>query len=513
MQSNAVSQSDVSAIVGYLLAKGYFNTSSPNLPQNISILAEANTANQSGLSTLPQVITSAAQAGGLFGYGSPIHGIARILFPSNGTGVNVPVTVYPQAAAVASVAKVITITPTGTATANGTIYLNVCGRKTLDGVSYAVNIVATDTPTLICDKMRAATAAVLGCPLTGTGTATAIYTAKWTGLSSNDANIAVDTNNTSTGVTFAVVTTTAGSGTPATGGAANGTTYFANKWNTIVINSYGLVSATITELEAYNGVPDPVAPTGQYSGIVWRPGWYLSGTLLDDPTSITNVTARKTQVTIVPCVAPLSAGFGYEAAANVASLIANVFSNNPESDIIGLQYPDMPAPAAGVVPQMTSHTFRQYCVTRGCSTVDYSGNYSDSGVYSIVDLVTTYNPDGEYPPFYRWVRDLNVHFNYKFGYYLLQKINVEGKTLIPDSSTANRSTTIKPGMWAAEVAVYNLSCEKRALIVNAKANNKTIDVTINASNPNRLDTAQNVQISGIARIGATTVYGGFFFGQ
>lgn len=514
MQSNAVSQSDVSAVVGYLLAKGYFNTASPNLPQNISILAEANTANQSGLSTAPVVVTNAAQVAGICGYGSPAYTIARILFPATGTGVSCPVTLYPQAAASGSVAKVITVTQTGTATAARTIYLTVCGRNQVDGQVYAVNVEVGDTPTIFSTKAQAAISGVLGAPVTPSGTATLICTAKWTGLTSNDIQIAVDQNGTTdSAVTFAVSNTTAGSGTPAISGGTTGLDYFSNEWRTIVINSYGWVSATITALETYNGVPDPVSPTGQYSGIVMRPMWAFSGTTLDDPTSLTNANARKTQVTMVPCVAPLSQGMPFEAAANAAYLCANVFGNNPESDVIGLQYPDMPPPAVGVIPQMVSHTFREYCVKRGCSTVNYTGGASGQGYYQIVDLVTTYNPAGEYPPFYRYVRDLNVHFNYKFGYYLLQQQVAVGKTLVPDNSSANTDTIVKPKMWVAAVAVYNKECEKRALIVNATENNKKIRAQISATNPNRMDTTQPIQISAIGRVLATTVYGGFFYGS
>ena len=511
MGSNAVSQNAVSTVLGYLLSKGFFNPSSPNLPQNISILAEGNDANQGSMSTAAQVITSAKQAATLYGYGSPIYTIARILFPSTGSGVTIPVTVYPQLAADGAAAKVITITPTGNATAAGTIFLNICGRENVDGGSYAVNIAVDDTPTIQCNKMRAAVAAVLGAPVLGSGTTTAIFTTKWSGLTANDVNIVIDLNNTNVGTTYAVVNTTAGSGTPSTTGSGNGTALFGNAWNTLVINSYGLVSATMTELEAYNGVPDPTTPTGQYSGTIMRPMWALSGTTLDDPTSITKAGVRPNNVTIVPCVAPLSAGMPFEAAANVAYILANVFQNTPQSDIIGLSYPDMPPPPIGSIPQMNTQSFREYCVENGCSTVDYIDGATGNGVYVIKDLVTTYNLAGEYPPFYRWVRDLNVHFNYKFGYYLKEQQDLVGKTLVDNAATVTADNVIKPNMWKAIVTAYNKDCESRALIVNADENSASINVTINGGNPNRLDTTQNIQISGIVRIAATTVNAGFNF--
>lgn len=508
MGSNAVAQNDIAAVLGYLLAKGFFNPSSPNLPQNISILAEANTTNQSSLSTNAQQITNAAQAAALYGYGSPIHAIARILFPQSGGGVTVPVTVYPQLAAGSSAAKVITITATGTATASGTIYLNICGREQLDGGLYQVNIAVGDTPTVISNKMRSAVAGVLGAPVIGSGTTTAIFTTGWTGLTANDVNIVVDTNNTATGVTFAVVNTTPGTGVPAITGSGVGLNLFGNAWNTIVINSYGLEATSMASLMAFNGIPDPVNPTGRYAGIVWKPFIALCGTTADDPTSITNSGVLPSNVTIAACPAPLSAGMPYEAAANMAVLFANIAQNSPQSDILNSTYPDMPPAPAGSIPQMNDYLFRQKCVTNGCSTVDYV-----SGQYVVKDFITTYNVAGEFPPFYRYCRDLNVHFNYKFGYRLKEQQNLVGKTLVPDSAITNVDNVIKPKQWNAIVAAYNLDCQKRALIVNADSNNATINVTINNANPNRMDTSQNVQISGTVRIAATTVKGGFYFGN
>lgn len=509
MASNAVSSNWVSAVLGFLLAKGYFNPSSPNLPQSIVVLGEANHANQSGLSTDLEEVTSAKEIADLYGHGSPMDSMGRILFPPTGVGVTVPVYTLAQAAASGAVAKVITITPTGTATAPGTIYLKINGRKTLDGGVYSVGIEVGDDEEAVCDKIRASIAAVLGCPALGTGTTTAILTAKWKGLTSNEMNVAMDLNGTDTGVSFAIATTTAGSGTPA---VTTSLAKLGNGWYTCIVNGYGLVDAVMDELETYNGVPDPVSPTGQYGGIVWRPMWAFSGTVADDPTSITDAGERPTNVTIVPCPAPMSLGMSYEAAANYVRAIIGTMQNSPEADpAMKRILPDMPSAPAGSNPQMNNPTFRQYCVTHGCSTAEFINGATGNGQYRIWDLVTTYNEEGEFPPFYRWVRDLNIYFNYKFGYRLLEEQKLHGKTLVTDGSTASTDTVVRPSGWKAEVAAYNLSCERRALIVNAAANNKKIQVDINDENPNRLDTIQDIQISGVVRVGATTIKGGFNF--
>jgi phage tail sheath gpL-like len=505
MGSNAVSSAAVAAVTGYLLEKGYFNSSSPNLPQNISIFGQANTANQSGLSTDPVQITSAKQAATLYGYGSPIHAVARILFPNSGANVSIPVYVYPQAAASGAVAKVITVTPTGTATANGTIYLNICGRTNLDGGSYAINVETGDDETDICDKMRTAVAAVLGCPILGSGTTTFIATAKFKGLESNDLKISVDLNGTSLGVTFAVVSTTSGSGTAAVTTSLN---KFDNKWNTIVINTYGLVSDTMAEFEAFNGIPDPTVPTGRYAGTIWRPMFAFSGTVADDPTSVTSAGQRPNNVTIVPCVAPLSQGMPYEAAANAAYVWATIAQDRPHNNVLNIAYPDMPAPATGSVPQMNAYTFRQYCVTHGCSTVDLVNN-----TYIMKDFVTTYNAEGEFPPFYRYVRDLNIHWNIKFKYHVLEEQKLVGKTLVRDAATVTVPNCVKPKMWKADVSTLIDELERTAFIADAGFSKNGLTASINSTNPKRIDTEFPVQITGTAEISATTVKGGFYTGN
>src|SRR5688500_8348947 len=121
MSSNAVGTERISKIVGYKITKGNFGTSTPNLPQRIAILAEANEANQADLDTDGVAITSAQQAGELYGFGSPIYHIMRILRPTSGDGVGgIATMIYAQAKAVGAAAKVLEITPTGVATGNGT---------------------------------------------------------------------------------------------------------------------------------------------------------------------------------------------------------------------------------------------------------------------------------------------------------------------------------------------------------------------------------------------------------
>ncbi len=177
--STAVPSGDVSRTSGYQLNKGKFSTVGPYLPQQIVILGEANTANQSSIVTTPVQITTAAQAGQIYGYGSPIHAAARIFFPVNGNGIGgVPIYVMAQLAAAGATGTVIVIGITGVATKSKTHYLNIAGRESLDNSAYAANIVIGDAADAITTKFFNAVNAVLGSPVIATkttvaGTATA----------------------------------------------------------------------------------------------------------------------------------------------------------------------------------------------------------------------------------------------------------------------------------------------------------------------------------------------------
>ena len=503
--SNAVSPNVVSSVVGYDLKKGSFQATTANLPQSIAILGEGTTAYQASMPLVGTQITSASQAAGLYGAGSPIHSAARILFPSSGGGVNVPVWVYAQQEADGAVANSQTITVTGTATASGTHYLRIAGREQIDGAVYAVNIVTGDTPTAIGVKIYDAINNASACPVSATKLAGVVTTlAKWSGLTSQDITIDIDTNNTSLGITYAVAEIAAGSGTPA---VTSSLELFGSMWHTIVLNTYGLVSATITELETFNGSPNPDTATGRYTATAFRPFFALSGSVLGDPSSITNASARKTQVTIVVCPAPESMGLPYEAAANAALLLANQADANPQSDIIGKAYPDMPLPQPSVNPAMNSFTERDRIVKRGCSTVDIV-----AGVYTVVDFVTTYHPDGELPPQWRWVRSLVIDMNVEFGYRTRVQLYQVGNTIANDGDAVTVSNVITPGTWKAIVFDYITDLTSRALIADPAFSKNSVQVEIDGTNPDRMNTIWSYKRTGLDRISANTVKAGFNFG-
>ena len=496
----SITANAISAVLGYTLLKGFDNQNAKYLPQNLSILAEANTANQSGLSTARVQVTSAKQVAGICGWGSPAHITARMVFGAG--GAKVPVYLLPQEEADAAVAKVITITPSGTVTANVTHYLVINGRKRVDNGIYAVNIAVGDSATDICNKMRTAVANVLGAPVIGTGTTTAIFTAKWKGLTSNGIKIRIDTNGNAAGISYGVVNTTAGSGTPA---VTDSLALVGNAWDTLFINTYGFVDTVLDELEAWNGKPDNENPSGRYAAELWKPMLAFTGTTLDDPTSLTGDSARGDNVTIFPCPAPLSEAFPMEVATAWALRFVNMAQNAPHSEIIGQSLLDIPAPPDGSIPQMNNQAFREYCVNKGCSTVDLV-----SGVYKIVDAVTTYNVDGESPEHYKYPRDLNIYFNMKYRQRVLEQTNLFGKTLVKDKDTVTATNVKKPSGWKTDMFGLIKKAVEDALIVDEDFSKDGLEVTFGVDgNPNRTSTTYPIKISSIGRVIDTTVTGYF----
>lgn len=502
MTSDAVGLERISRIVGYKITKGNFSTTSPNLPQRIAVLAEANADNQATLSLTPTQYTTAQQVGVAYGYGSPAYHIARILFPKTSDGVGgIPVWFYPQAEAAGATSKKVTITPSGTATDNATHTVKVAGRSGIDGGFYDINIVTGDTTAVITGKIADAINNILGSPCTAWDyDYETVCETKWKGLTANDFNVTVDDNDVPVGITYVSATIQSGSATPSVQAALD---LFGNDWNTVVINSYGTVSSVMSSLETFNGIPDVTSPTGRYAGIVMKPFIALTGSISDDESATTD--ARKTNVTIAICPAPLSTGFPFEAAANMAVLFSKVSQNTPHLDVAGKSYPDMPTPL--VIGSMATYTNRDLIVKKGCSTVDLVSN-----LYVVQDFVTTYHPVGEDPAQFAYCRNITLDLNLRYGYYLLEQINVVDHTISADADIVVASNVIKPKQWKSIVKEYAADLAKRALIVDAAFMQDSVTVNLSTSNPNRLETAFKYKRSGVVRIASTTAEAGFNFG-
>lgn len=497
----AVDLSRVSATVGYALTAGDFSNSTPNLPQRIAVICQANTANQATLDTAAWQATSLKAVGARYGYGSPAYLIARIMLPVIGS---IPLVFYPQAVPASATAKIVEITATGTATSNATHTIKVGGRDGLDGQFYDINIAVGDNADEISSKIATALNNVLGCPvLANDSTYSAILTTKWKGATANDLQIDIDTNGNAAGLTYITEVVSTGTGTPAISSAL---ALMDPVWNTIGVNSYGTNTSIMSALEQWNGIPDADTPTGRFVGTIMKPMIWHTGSVAEDPSSITDT--RKAECTITISPAPLSHGFPFEAAANHAAIAALIAQNSPEKDILNIYYPDMPIPTDGDPGAMADYSERDRIVKKGCTTVEVV-----NGKYQVKDPVTTYHPDGELNPAFRYCRDLMVDFNVRFRYKILEDQYVVGKVLANDGDDVNSQNVIKPKTWKQTLLSSLIAgLVSDGLIADAQFTADSLTASIDTDNPQRFNTFFRYKKTGVARISATTVQSGFNLG-
>lgn len=502
--STAVGIDRRSRVSGYKIKKGVFSNETTNLPQIIAVFGEANTANQSGLTVAKREVTSAQEAAELYGFGSPIHQQMRILRPNGSDGVGgIPTIVFPQISDAGATPTIRAWTVTGTATSNAVHTIIVNGRDNLDFQTYDYSIVTGDTPTIIAQKIADAVNAVLSSPAIGSAAlAVATLTSKWEGVTSAELNISFDNGGNSAGVTYAQTTSTDGTGVVDLSASL---AQFGDDWYTSVTNPYG--SAQFSVLEQFNGFPNPANPTGRYSGLVFKPFMAYFGSVLqdkDDLILITDAAARIEQCTNVLCPAPNSKGFTWEVAANVVALFARRMQDTPHLDVNAFGYPDMPIPADSNIGDMADYNNRDLLVKKGCSTV-----MLENGVYKIQDLVTTYHPAGEVPLQYAYARNLNLDWNVKDSYTILEKLRLRDKVLVLDTQVVDVEGAIKPKEWKAVVFDLFEDLAEKALINDPAFSKASLLVQISTTNPDRFETFFRYKRTGIARIESTDAEAGF----
>lgn len=503
--STAIGTERRARVSGYKIAQ-LIQNQTDNLPQRIAVLGQANNANQTGLSQTKTEITSAAQAATLYGAGSPLHQIFRILRPEGQDGIGgIPTIAFPQAEASGATATSHVWTITGTPRQNATHTVVINGRDSLDFQSYEFSVLTTDSANDIASKITDAISNVTNSPVTATSsTNTVTISTKWRGESSAELKTRIDVRGNAAGLTYSQTTTTAGTGVADISGALS---QFQNDWFTLVINPYGDNSTILAALEAFNGVPDATTPTGRWSGRVFMPFMAMFGSVESSEANlvaITNASARQSQVTNVLCPAPNSEAFTAEIAANVVRLFGRVAQDEPHRDVSNMRYPDLPVPANLSIGDMADYNVRDNLVKRGCSTV-----LLQSGAYVIQDLVTTYAPAGDNNPTFRYPRNINVDWNIKDAVTTLENLNVRDHTIVEDNQVTDVRNSVSPKQWRAVLFGLFEDLGERALLRGVQFSKDSLQVQRDPNNPDRINTFFRYRRTGTARITSTDVEVGF----
>lgn len=466
------------------------------LPQHIAIVAQGASAS-SGYSLQPYRITSAAQAAARYGFGSPIHLAALQLFPPTGGGVgSIPVTVYPlNDDYPAGLPAVGTITPSGTAAAQGTYRVRIAGI-----LSAPFTLVVGDNVATICDKIVAAINAVLEIPAIATDGATKVdLEAKWAGVSGNGMVIEVLDSNGETptdDVTFAIGAMASGASDPDLSAAL---AQLGSTWVTLVINGMG--PSNTTALGDLSDVGE-----GRWDELVRRPFVAFTGNNEDVVATATTVTdARLTDRVNCQVVAPGSPHLPIQIAAAHVREIAKVANNNPPTDYGS-------RPLRGLLPgtdgEQWDYAERDQAVKAGSSTVEIK-----NGLVNISDVVTMYHPAGEVPPAYRFVVDIiklmNIIYNLDLEF---ANPAWDGAPLIPDGQPTVNPNARNPSSAKAAVNRILANLGLQAIISDAATAQKSTVAAIDSQNPKRLNVSTTVQLSGNTNIISVGLNFGFFFG-
>jgi phage tail sheath gpL-like len=372
----------------------------PLLRQDIAILSEGNTDKQSEIAQNGGVLTplSSKEVAEVAGYGSLSHLIAIMLFDNLPQNVKITYFFVPESGT--GTITSINMAGTGTVvTKTGILTLDVMGKHV------KVNLIKDDTLAEVLVKVKDAINANINLPCdvkTATPTVDLDFESKWKGQTSAELNV-YEFSNTSEGLTFAFVNTP-GIGEVLPDAQIN---KFVNDWYPHVLNclTKGDANSILDKLEELNGSPEvgnkKYLPTNMTPYVAW------TGTHESVIANLSAVTEpRKDFNTNIYLPVPNAKEFTCINVCEALAMFVKLSNPAPELDIVDEKMLYATSPDDLDVGTIIDYPVRDNLVKNGCSTV----NFKD-GAYHVGDLLTTYRPEGEIDPVFKFVRDNMLIFN------------------------------------------------------------------------------------------------------
>jgi len=486
--STAVDINAVSRVVGILTEFKDFGAGAVRfLPQRIALMGQGNTL--SAFSTDKRQVTSAAQVGALYGYGSPLHLAALMLFPVNGDGVgSIPVTAYPLEDDSIGVAAVGNIAAVGaqTETASYTIRIS----------NITANFVLTegDDVATALEAIRTAILGKLEMPVIPevAGVGDFDLTAKWAGESGNDIYIEIDGDVH--GINFVITQPVGGLVNPAVDDALD---QIGGVWETIIVNC--LNYDDIDALDAIQTFGD-----GRWGPLEKKPLFSVVGTAeeLADRLVVTDVRGDDKINSLIS--APGCRNLPAQIAARAAARIAKTAQNNPPlnyaSKLTGL--------TAGADEYQEDYVERDLSVNGGSGTTIKVGNLIEMN-----DTITMYHPEGEEPPAFRYVVDIVKLQNIIYNVRLIFESEVwKGAPLLPDITPTDQPRAKKPKDAKTVLGILADNLALQAIIADNEFTKENVIAAIDSMNPKRLNWTYPVKLSGNVEIVSGDINFGFYFG-
>lgn len=484
----------------YKVALGANVGLAPLLEQKIAVFAEGNTANQTEIAANGGVLTplTSKEVAIVAGYGSPSHMAARMLFDNLAVDVEVKFFFVPEAGA--GTVTTYALTGTGaTITTSGTLVLNI------NGTLKSISVTKDETLATVLANIKSAINAEINYPceiLTASPTTSVDFTSKWKGQSSDELSISIYSDD-SAGISWAFVKT---SGT----GEVVPTTELAkltNDWYPHLLNCLGngTANAILDEYGSFNGTA--AGGNGKYAPENWTPFVSWTGTLEDVLVNLTSITSTRLDIqTNNYFPTPNAQSWTFLNAANALGVFVKKSNGDPKQDIVDdiLQY--VIPPIDGDVGDIINYSFRDSLVENGCSTVNYK-----NGNYYAGDMITTYHPDGETDPIFRYVRDNMIIFNIVDQF---KKFNArqKNKTIAPNALPSISITS--PALYKAGILNEIIKpFVELGYIADFDYAKENLDVGINPSNAGRFDVLSPNLITSLLRIVANEVQVNKYYGN
>lgn len=473
-------------------------------PEVIVCIGQAQTGKNVTVNELALASGNADDAGVIYGFGSPLHRMAKKLFPKAGNGSKVDTYYLPVAAPSTASANVKTITIAGTVKKSFNGYLklrdqifeaaaDVAGKVATNAhnnpakAPRGTNLNAYETtliPFTVIKGMTAAEAAaaikevldeVVEVPFTVTVEGAVLtLTAKWAGSDSYLDFAIVDEdekapNTSEHGVTFTIAET--------------------------------------TEAAGVGSIPeDALKAMGEELGVTRVISQYATSTVLDALQEYFEGFRDGLIAQYVLCYSAIKAPESEDVPGtwDTAALIET--GTDRREDAINVQI-------VGDFGELRKLTYkeRDRLLKAGYSNLEMKAD----GSYRLMDLATFYHPLGKTNPLYRFDRDSTVVANIAYDFMTYFRDSDEWKSVVliadTDLTTNPAARTLKDVKAAVNARIGLLGLA--GLVANYAQAQKETQVEIDASNPNRININPKMDISGVGRIFDVTNFVGFYFGK
>jgi len=442
----------------------------------------------------PFDVTKLSDVSDVVGYKNPLYQAAKMLKPTVGLGIgDIPLTVFPVEVTAAGAQAV------GSVALVGTLGTGLTEVHTIRAGNHEakVTLVAGDNNAAMIPKFIAAAAAVLDYPVAVTdGTTVATCTVGWESATGDSVDITIESPATSA-LTWTIVQPTGGAGTIDVDGAL---AQFGSEWYSHVIN------CEVADHATYNKYS--VANEARWDAGVHMPFKCYSGTNETSVAAAAAITdARKSDRTNSLKASPDSRNLPWEIAARQVQAMAIVANVNAARDY-GSQKVTILDPGTQADQWTEADGEYQYAVVRGLSTTKIKSNE-----LRIADSVMMYHPDGEDPPAWRYDVDIEKECA------MIWNINeiftadeVDGAPLPPDDQVTTNPAARKPSFYKGKLfGLYDAMALDSVIADPAYAKANTT-VTINGSNPKRLDVVAVYKLAGNANVFSVTNRFSFYYG-